>query len=323
MLFKLPKIFGREPLERNGAQSIKVGALTLDVLFTCMEKIPKSDYIFFCFSGAVSPKRKDGTPFFEGAGIARRLGVPVVSFADTLVSRDPDCATSWHAGDKDTPALPEQIACIIDELCHKHQKKALLFGGSAGGFASMNTLSKLTYPASALVWNPQTNIAKYYIRSVRYYVQTALNPKISANSTEQELASALRSFNISHDLTATNFKSHRLVILQNIDLHDLDKHILPFMQGKNWVEMCPGVFKEKANNILLIVGDWGKGHCPPPRPLIADFLRRLAAQETSLHLAYQWQATPHTLKPGTPLHEEFYSRMENNNIAYTPAALSS
>lgn len=283
-----------------------------------MDKLHASRQVMFCFSGFAPDPKDMHTPYYSGIGISKRLGIPLIAIPDPIVTHDPDCYIGWHAGDRSTPDLPLRLAALIDDFCNRHQKQALLFGVSAGGFATMNILAKLNCNAIGLAMIPQTSIANYKFDFAAYYVKTAFTHKNQPNSRES-ISKLLNNAGISHDIRRADFKKKHLIFMQNVCENDLKAHTIPFMQNRSWKELAPGIFQEMGSNLLLMVGHWGEGHCPMPREGTDSLINHLKQKGENHSISDHFKRMPYALTPASASYNILYERLSNAHIdiAYT------
>src|SRR5699024_9723132 len=106
-------------------------------------------------------------------------------------------------------------------------KRNVFFGGSGGGFAALYFASH--FPNSlALVFNPQTNIARYDEQAVRDYVQRAFHLDQTTSDPICQLPHS-----VNYDLCAhySRPQSNAVAYMQNLkDETHMRYHLAPFLE---------------------------------------------------------------------------------------------
>src|SRR5699024_4411119 len=136
--------------------------------------------------------------------------------------------------------------------------RAVFFGGSGGGFASMFFASHFQN-SLALVFNPQTNIAKYSERAVREFATKAFQAECTGGNELSQLPS-----DVVVDVCELYrvASGTRIAYLQNAnDESHLQSHLLPFTQAIH-----------PDTEFLLFKEPWQDGHSPPPKELLSQLL---------------------------------------------------
>ena len=276
--------------------------------------------VLVCFSGAVTTRGSTIPPYFSGAGLYSDLGVPVISISDPSLNLDGELRLAWYAGNCIQPDIPETISSIVQGLHEKFGVRPVLVGGSGGGFASLAQLQLGNYPLSALVWNPQTDIAAYESGAVAEYVSTAFPAAAEKSDTVRQNSDAssrlagytsiFKELGVRSRLSFADVARGRdveLVYLQNHTDWHLSKHASPYFGIKDSGRGLSSDFVQDSR-VRLLVGDWGHGHAPPPRELISH-LAGMLFQEQSLDeiaayakVAQLGNPVENSSEPGEPLH---------------------
>lgn len=196
-------------------------------------------------------------PRFTGFGVSRTLDTNALHFADPSLALAPDMFIAWYTGSVEHP-----LEGIIPQIIRHYQPetapgRTVLFGGSAGGFASL--INGFDLPGSVSVAaNPQTNLSKYNLPLVRKWLEVCWN--IDADDVDQALKE------LSLRTSAVELYAHgspnTVVYMQNSqDRTHVRPHFEPFIDA---VKENPG--------IRYILGEWGQGHKAPPKELIVHTL---------------------------------------------------
>lgn len=230
--------------------------------------------ILVCFSGAIDNRENKVGPFFSGMEIAKKLGLPLVSFADPLVSSN-DLNLAWYTGkDKN---FQNNVIYILRELSKIYEAELIFFGGSGGGFASLYYSSQVQLACKCLVWNPQVNILKYHSTAVRKYLETIFSEIIIGdNFSDAEVL--MRKRGIVYDVSNLDYQKVDLLYLHNLDDYfHLENHANDFFKNRSIVKLKNSlVFGDKGN---FLVGNFGRGHAAPNRDVVENALRHLAFNE--------------------------------------------
>lgn len=227
--------------------------------------------IIVCFSGAVTDRDTKSAPFFSGDGIASQLRVPLISFADPIVSAS-SLNLAWYAGSNKFPDLQYKILNFLNGIVEKYQAELIFLGGSGGGFASLYFATALQTKVKCLVWNPQIKIENYVDYFVDQYLDLAFNSKFTNRSEKNEY---LTLQGICCDVSSLDKNSDlSLIYLQNInDLAHINDHLSYFKSNYFWNEIDSSTFI--SGDLLLHYGNWGEGHAMPYRHIIQNILEKL------------------------------------------------
>lgn len=98
------------------------------------------DVVFVTFSAAVSLDHKV-VPLFTGVRVTEGLKANVLFISDPTLKISTNLALAWYAGSKQMPDLQAQVAQVISHLAG--DSRIILFGSSGGGFAALQTASRL------------------------------------------------------------------------------------------------------------------------------------------------------------------------------------
>lgn len=262
------------------------GPASLDLFLQGFEPDQTAPAVIVCFSAAVSGREKKVAPFFSGMSIGKACGLPIVAVADPTLTRANNIGLGWYAGNDHFPSLAHKIATRLDELADAVRAPLLLIGGSGGGFATLAVMGQMKSNASAIVWNAQTSISKYYITHALRYVRCAF-PELSRKAridrqaaeatTAQQLANCLDEGRILHDLTAAAPAEHHPVLyLQNLSDHrHVDLHLAPLLSSRSATWSSPTCAAD-ATGLIAWTGNWGDGHIPPPNAFLESIIREAA-----------------------------------------------
>lgn len=239
---------------RAGISTIYDGGLPIDLLI----KPGNSDTTLFFFHGAID--RHFTLPVLSGLGISGGLEANRVFISDPSLALDKRLLLAWYAGNQQQPDLQQSLLAIFKKIISSLQSnRSVFFGGSGGGFASLFFASHFQN-SLALVFNPQTNIAKYSKGAVQDYARKAFAVEAAAHD---QVLSQLPS-EIVWDLCEVyrSAKDTTIAYMQNLnDETHVQAHLLPFSQTIH-----------ADNHLLLLKEAWEDGHSPPPKNLLTRTL---------------------------------------------------
>lgn len=200
------------------------------------------------FHGRKSPNVK--LPYLVGKGLSSGHSVSRLSISDPSLDFSAENTIGWFAGNISHPNLQDDIAALVTKVAEDYKASRIVFvGGSAGGFASLVLASY--FPESiALVWNPQTDIFKYYRKFVDFYI----------DSCWQGQPELLRRHSVTSVVGHTRDEGGEPLVLymqEPTDNHHVDSHMRPFLAAA-----------PSPDNILVYNSHWGDGHVPPPKDLL-------------------------------------------------------
>lgn len=226
----------------EGIHTVNLGISHLDILF----KKQNCRRLLVVFGGAVA-RDLTNPPYFSGRGLTNFLPVNLLSFSDPAFTIDNDIRIGWYTGTS-SEQVQNLIPVIIDKFAYQLRvKEVILLGGSAGGFAVLQTLPRLTHRSVGIVMNPQVDILKYHHKtSVETWKQ--MFNFTSSTQIKDSLSDAT-------PLYSSSLTGKRLVYLQNSSDAHRKIHAIPF-------------WSSSSIPIEIIEGNWGNGHVPPPKSLI-------------------------------------------------------
>lgn len=243
-----------------GISTIWDRGLPVDLLIS---PVASATTIFF-FHGAIE---QDFTlPVLSGLGISGAVNANRVFVSDPSLVLDDSLMLAWYAGNSQQPDLQETLTKILRKIAKGlDSQKVVFFGGSGGGFASLYFASRFDN-SLALVFNPQTNIAKYSDRAVRDFAVKSFGMKLDSTEPLSHLPSEV-STDICEIYTTPLHVTVAYLQNQNDEFH-VETHLGPFLQSIH-----------RENSLLLFKEPWRKGHSPPPRELLTQALDVAASSE--------------------------------------------
>lgn len=219
-------------------------------------------------SGAVSKREGRPGPFFSGIGLGMSLETPFVAISDPTLTVDRMLRLGWYAG-RAGEDLQGHLVTLLEDLQRRVGRPLLLAGGSGAGFACMLLGARLDVPASAMVWNPQTDLLDYDEGPVLDYLCVALGmdrARVTAMS-RQERSAALAAGGVQHAVSGTTAAAGltRLLYLQNAGDHHVIGHLAPFLERDGYQHEGGGRWRNSRGHLAL-VSNFSESHDPPPRP---------------------------------------------------------
>ncbi|WP_181878690.1 hypothetical protein [Corynebacterium renale] len=226
----------------DGIHAISLGESHLDIL---LRRRPGKN-VLVVFGGAVD-RTAGYPPFFSGVGLTSRLPFSLIALSDPAFTVDKQLRIGWYTGTRGEPAqhlIPQLIDAILEAW---NKEKAVLLGGSAGGFAALVTAPQLRHSAEAFVMNPQTNVERYHHKhSVTAWAEVCKDPESGQILDLQKYYAGLPT-------------QPRITYFQNKSDTHRGTHAEPFLES---LETQPE----------LVLGEWGDGHVPPPSSVLAAYL---------------------------------------------------
>lgn len=209
---------------------------------------------FYGFHAAQSPMTRQPVPYFQGRKVApKRMNQILVS--DPSLYLHDDVRVGWFLGNKycDLPAKLPPIMDKIDALMGA--EKRLLWGNSAGGTAALIYGREQD---TAVVMNPQIIL--------RNFTWSRVQPWLLHGYDIEDFFEG-RQYGIDNLDLRERVKAGRIVYCQN----EHDDHVQ--LQLEPLAETL-GVSTEPGDDgrFKLILGDWGKGHIPPPSEVQQQFV---------------------------------------------------
>lgn len=227
----------------SGLHLIDFGAVELGMLIRNCGAMST----FYGFHAAQSPVTRRPVPYFQGRKIApQRLNTVLVS--DPSLYLHDDVRVGWFLGSKhvDMPTVWPRIMDKIDALMGATGPR-LLWGNSAGGTAALIYAREQD---TSVVMNPQIVL--------RNFTWSRVQPWLLHGWDIEEYFEGLAHGEEHLDLRY-RVVPHRIVYCQNRHDDHVELQLKPLAEtlGVSTEPGDDGMFK-------LILGDWGKGHIPPP-----------------------------------------------------------
>jgi pimeloyl-ACP methyl ester carboxylesterase len=230
----------------------------------CLVQNSNSDTLLVISHGAL-PRTKYSLPRFEWLASLEARTENLMFLADTALEPFDELELAWFTGnaqDDLTRRYADLVSRAADQL---GADKVLFLGGSGGGFASL-ALASHSPGSRALVFNPQTNIQKYWNKSVRQYADH-LFPEFESLNQIGRLGG--RTNMVARYATHPTPKSQIIYVQNDDDSHHVENHLRPFAATFG-MQPESGVAKNGA--IRLIVDHFASGHNMPYRRVLNPFV---------------------------------------------------
>jgi pimeloyl-ACP methyl ester carboxylesterase len=249
-----------------GVHTIRVSpVVNQDFLLEPREGAP----LVVAFHGAVS-RDSVTLPYFEGRFVLSEVPASKLFVADASLGLDPQMTLAWHAGSSTFPAQVSMVQIIARIAEVLRSKQVVLFGGSGGGFAALYYSRRL--PGSiCMIWNPQTDLTRYSPTVLERYARSAWGVP------SESLPALVTTSVVDLYQQPVSDGANKVIYLQNRSDWHVRAHMQPLMKGCGIrVDLDSGrqqVFKSRAGTAFKVtLGDWGTGHKPPPKALLAHYL---------------------------------------------------
>lgn len=243
-----------------GISAIWDGEIPIDLLISP----GKSPTTICFFHGAI--EHNFTLPVLSGLGVSGGLEANRVFISDPSLFLDESLMLAWYAGNIYQPDLQSKLVAILTKVFETlNSERIMFFGGSGGGFAALYFAYE--FPNSeAIVFNPQTNIARYRRNAVRHYAERAFKLDLEGANL---LGSLPKSITTDVCELYRSARKTRVTYLQNSnDRSHVKSHLLPFLQSVD-----PEV------QLMLLLEPWRKGHTPPPKSMLQRVLDTAASED--------------------------------------------
>jgi hypothetical protein len=261
---------------RSGAHSVPLGEfagkqINYDFLITA-----RPGTVLLCHFHGNAPREGTHLPFFAGLGVTNSIGTSLFVPSDPVLALDASLSLAWHFG-CDGIHLQAITVSIVKKLqTILRAPRVVAWGGSGGGFAAIR-VGKDIPDSIALVWNSQTDIAKYAPDPVNRYRRIAF-PTIA---TDGVLPSGREQFpSLCTDEFVDGYQGRILYLQESTDWH-VGAHLKPFLVG-----FCGKALSDITDSstfsgfvtdqLYLHLDHWGDGHVPPSKDVISTVLQLLS-----------------------------------------------
>ncbi|WP_156963056.1 hypothetical protein [Halomonas alkaliantarctica] len=262
----------------DGVYCLPSGETTLDILVDGLQTESHNHCLVF-FSGALARRDDSYPPYFSGIKISKELGMPFISISDPTIDLDEEILLGWYAGNSNDSIIQEKVTMLLEHVAITSNFKFIIMGGSGGGFAALDLSRRLASKSITIVWNPQISIENYLLDHVIKYLEVAFPDTwlgIDSNMSGGEAKAYIKSFfeerGITNTILGASFSAEvDVVYLQNKSDWHMKSHLRPFFNERSWSRVGVSSFFSE-DGVGLYIGDWAKGHAPPPRNLVKEII---------------------------------------------------
>ncbi|WP_299585360.1 hypothetical protein [uncultured Microbulbifer sp.] len=259
---KSPDAFDRMDDPETGLYTVKFRKCFLDLMLLN----ESSDVTIIFFHAALTKRSGVKLPIFSGANLAAGINANKIFVSDPSLYLSDSIRLGWFLGSRYFHAEEILTNILVGLLKSLGSKKIILFGASAGGFASILfgglLLGKVDAEVLSVPVNPQTNILKFSPRPVEEYFRVAWNVKKRSKES-------LDGIGVTYDFTQPKhldkFAGLNMLYIQNTKDHHYVSHFLPFLGGLG----------DDAAQKYILADDFGEGHVSPPLSYLKGLLGKV------------------------------------------------
>jgi hypothetical protein len=223
-----------------------------------------------------APQGGIDSPVFTGFGVTSSITTSMFIASDPVLALDANLTLAWHFGCEGIHLQANTVSIVKKLQTILHAPRVVAWGGSGGGFAAIR-IAKDVPNSIALVWNPQTDIAKYSKEFVERYRRIAF-PTIAVGGT---LPSDREQFpSLCTAEFVAGYQGSILYMQESTDGH-VKAHLEPFLTNFCGKALSNITDSSKFSgfvhhHLYLHLCHWGNGHVPPSKDVIAKILRLLS-----------------------------------------------
>lgn len=267
---------------QSGVHSVPIGEfagkqVNYDFLLTA-----RPGTVLLCHFHAAALRDKIDLPYFTGLSVTSSIATSIFAPSDPMLALDASLNLAWHFGCKGILLQAITVSIVKKLQAILQAPRVVAWGGSGGGFAAIR-IAKDISDSIALVWNPQTDIAKYDQIFVNRYRHIAF-PTIAADGA---LPSGREQFpSLCTDEFGDGYKGRILYLQESAEWH-VGAHLKPFLVsfcGKDLSDITSSSNFSGfvTDRLYLHLDHWGKGHVPPSKDVISKILKLLSVVTTNV-----------------------------------------
>jgi Heparinase II/III-like protein len=266
---------------QSGVHSVPIGefagkTINYDFLLTA-----RPGTVLLCHFHGNAPRERSQLPIFTGLGVTSSIATSMFVPSDPVLGIDSSLSLAWYFGCEGIPLQAITVSIVMKLQAILQAPRVVAWGGSGGGFAAIR-VSKEIPNSISLVWNPQTDIAKYTQVFVDRYLRIAF-PNVSAGAfpSDKEQFPSL----CTEDFVA-GYQGKILYLQESTDWH-VGAHLNPFLASFCGETRTTAVDSLNfsgfvTGQLYLHLDHWGDGHVPPSKGVLAKLLSLLSNSTTTL-----------------------------------------
>jgi hypothetical protein len=277
------------PVVHSGVHSVPIGEFAGKHINYDFFLSVRPGTVLLCHFHGNAPREGNELPVFTGLGVTNSIATSKFVPSDPGLALDASLSLAWHFGCEGIPLQAMTISIVKKLQTILHAPRVVAWGGSGGGFAIIRVVKDVPN-AIALVWNPQTSIAKFYDKE---FVERYRRIAFSASAVGGTFPSDGEQFpSLCTAEFVAGYQGRILYMQESTDGHVKD-HLEPFLTnfcGKALSNITDSSkFSGFVNHHLYLhLGHWGNGHVPPSKDsltkvltLLSDFTMNLEDLENS------------------------------------------
>ena len=261
---------------QSGVHSVPIGEFAGKPINYDFFLTARPGTVLLCHFHGAAPLEGIDLPMFSGFGVTSSITTSMFIPSDPVLALDRGLNLAWHFGCEGIrlQAITISIVKKLQEILQA--PRVVAWGGSGGGFAAIRVVKDVPN-AISLVWNPQTNIAKYSKVFVDCYLRMAF-PAIGAAGPIPSDGEQFPS--LCNEAFREGYQGRILYLQERTDWH-VGAHLDPFVAS-----FCGRALSNIAESskfsgfvtdqLYLHLGHWGKGHVPPNKAVLAKLLGLLS-----------------------------------------------
>ncbi|UYO73878.1 hypothetical protein M0220_13470 [Halomonas qinghailakensis] len=206
---------------------------------------------------------KEG-PFFLGREFSKSIESNILFISDPSFAYDKNIKLGWYLGTKKSNGQ-EAVKRLIDIVVQKFNiEKLIFFGGSGGGFASMQAAHH--FPDSiSIVWNPQIDVLNYHVKEV---TKETFELAYDASPTNE-----INGINLDISNVYNEHTKNKVIYWQNLTDHHVKEQLNPFLSKQGLLEIEDEFIGWVNDWLFLFVTNIEKRHTPPPKNILLKILQ--------------------------------------------------
>ncbi len=267
---------------QSGVHSVPIGEfagkpINYDFLLTA-----RPGTVLLCHFHGNAPREGSELPIFTGLGVTSSIAASMFVPSDPVLVLDASLSLAWHFGCEGIRLQAITVSIVKKLQALLHAPRVVAWGGSGGGFAAIR-VAKDVPNSIALVWNPQTDIAKYVPEPVARYRSIAF-PMIAADGPIPSDGEQFPS--LCTEAFRAGYQGHILYLQESTDWH-VNAHLEPFLgsfcgKTRSSITDSSNFSGCVTDQLYLHLGHWGNGHIQPSKAVLTKLLGLLSDVTMSL-----------------------------------------